>query len=131
MSSAENLEDINHGGSVMRAGIIFQFSNTVVFAVLVLVMMLRLWKKSLTLLDVAGWPVIVSMCISTLMLLIRNGYRIVELSDGWQGHVMRTEAYLIGLDMTPMAIAVGIFLTFSPSMFLHPSKNGMDHSQGL
>jgi hypothetical protein len=51
------------------------------------------------------------------MLLIRNGYRIVELSDGWKGHLMRTEGYLIGLDMVPMAVAVGVFIVFSPSHF--------------
>ena len=121
VSSSEDLEDINHGGGVMRAGIIFQFSNTAVFAVLILATTLRLWNKSQTLLDVAGWPAMVSMCVSTLMLLVRNGYRIVELSDGWEGHVMRTEAYLTGLDMAPMAIAIGVFLVFSPSLFLSPA----------
>lgn len=53
------------------------------------------------------------------MVLIRNGYRIVELSDGWKGHLMRTEKYLIGLDMVPMAVGIGAFVVFSPSFFLH------------
>ena len=52
------------------------------------------------------------------MVLIRNSYRIVELSDGWKGHLMRTEGFLIGLDMVPMAVAVGAFVVFSPSLFL-------------
>ncbi|KAH8913026.1 hypothetical protein BR93DRAFT_922993 [Coniochaeta sp. PMI_546] len=117
VSSAEDLQEIHHGGSVMRAGIIFQFSNTVVFALLVLAATLRLRRKTLTLLDVAGWPMMVAMCISTLMLLLRNAYRIVELSEGWNGHVMRTEGYLIGLDMVPMAVAIGTFVVFSPSLF--------------
>lgn len=117
VSSAEDLQEIHHGGSVMRAGIIFQFSNTVVFALLVLAATLRLRRKTLTLLDVAGLPMMVAMCISTLMLLLRNAYRIVELSEGWNGHVMRTEGYLIGLDMVPMAVAIGTFVVFSPSLF--------------
>jgi RTA1 like protein len=132
VSNAQNLQDISHGGSVMRAGIIFQFSNTIVFAVLVLATILRLNRNSLTLLDVAGWPAMLCMCVSTLMVLLRNGYRIVELSDGWEGHVMRTEGYLIGLDMVPMAVAIGSFLIFSPSLFFFSAKreNGVRSQAG-
>lgn len=56
------------------------------------------------------------------MVLIRNGYRIVELSDGWKGHLMHTERYLIGLDMVPMAVGVGAFVAFPPSFFLQEEK---------
>jgi hypothetical protein len=120
VSSANNLDDINHGGGVMRAGIIFQLSNTALFTVLVLATTLQIRKSSSSLVVVAGRLVMAAMCVSTLMLLLRNGYRIVELSDGWQGHVMRTESYLIGLDMAPMAVAIFIFLLLPPSMFLSP-----------
>lgn len=123
MSSGQDLQAINHGGSMMRAGIIFQFCNTVVFAMLVLATMLRLRRKSSTLLDVAGWPAMAALCVSTLMLLLRNGYRIVELSDGWEGHVMRTEDYLISLDMVPMALAIGSVTAFSPSLFFSPAEH--------
>jgi hypothetical protein len=122
VSSADDLQDTLHGGNVMRAGIIFQFSNTVVFTLLVLAATLRMRTKTVTLQDVAGWPMMVALCVSTLMLLIRNAYRIVELSGGWDGHLMRTEAYLIGLDMVPMSVAIGSFVVFSPSLFLSPRK---------
>ena len=122
VSTAQNLQEINHAVSVLRAGIIFQLSNTVVFAVLVLATMLRLHRNSLTLLDVAGWPAMLCLCVSTLMVLLRNGYRIVELSDGWEGHILRTEVYLIGFDMVPMAVAIGSFLIFSPSLFFFSTK---------
>lgn len=56
------------------------------------------------------------------MVLLRNGYRIVELSGGWKGHLMRTETYLIYLDMVPMAIGVGVFVIFSPSFFFRDDK---------
>lgn len=102
----------------MRAGIIFQFSNTVVFVVLILGTILRLHRKGTTLVSITRWPVVIAMGVSTLMVLIRNGYRIVELSDGWKGHLMRTEKYLIGLDLVPMAVAIGAFVVCSPSFFL-------------
>jgi hypothetical protein len=118
VSSATNYEQLTHGAGVMRSGIIFQLSNTVVFVVLILGTLLRLRVKRTTLVSVAGLPVMIAMCLSTLMVLIRNSYRIVELSDGWKGHLMRTEGFLIGLDMVPMAVAVGAFVVFSPSLFL-------------
>jgi hypothetical protein len=117
VSSAESFQEIGQGGTVMRAGIIFQFSNTAVFALLVLAAMFRLSRKTMKFQDAAGWPMMVALWVSTLMLLLRNTYRIVELSQGWNGYVMRTEAYLICLDMAPIAVAIGSFVVFSPSFF--------------
>lgn len=122
VSSATGYKQLSHGAGVMRAGIIFQFSNTVVFVALVLGTILRLRRKGATLVSITGWPVVIAMCVSTAMVLIRNGYRIVELSDGWKGHLMRTETYLIALDMVPMAVAIGAFVVFPPS-FLLREKN--------
>jgi 4-amino-4-deoxy-L-arabinose transferase-like glycosyltransferase len=105
----------------MRSGIIFQFSNTLVFVVLILgVVFLLRKRRTLTLQE--RWPVMTALCVSTLTVLIRNGYRIVELSGGWKGHLMRTERYLIGLDMVPMAVGIGSFVVFPPSFFLHEGK---------
>ena len=119
VSSAKTYGQLRHGAGIMRSGIIFQFSNTVVFVVLVLSTMLRSRRKSTTLVSLANWQVLVAIGVSTVMLLIRNAYRIVELSDGWKSHLMRTEDYLIGLDMVPMAVAIGVFIILPPSFFLH------------
>ncbi|GFG24137.1 uncharacterized protein C17G6.02c [Aspergillus udagawae] len=121
ISSAQDYEQLSHGGDVMRSGIIFQFSNTIVFVILIVGASLRLRQKK-ALAPQVKRPVLVALCVSTVMVLLRNGYRIVELSDGWKGHLMRTERYLIGLDMVPMAIGVGVFVIFPPSFFLHENK---------
>jgi hypothetical protein len=120
VSNARDMQAASHGGSVMRAGIIFQFSNTASFAALLLAAQLRLRKKGVTVSRSAGRPAVVALWVTTLLLLVRNGYRIVELSGGWNSHIMRTEGYLIGLDMVPMVLAIGCFLLFSPSLFLDP-----------
>lgn len=118
ISESKNYAQLRHGASVARSGIIFQFSNTVFFIVLLVVTMIVLRIKRVTLTSVVRWPVSCAMCVSTLMMLIRNGYRIVELSDGWTSHLMRTELYLIGLDMVPIALAIGIFVLFPPTFLL-------------
>jgi hypothetical protein len=106
----------------MRSGIIFQFSNTVLFVALMLGTAFRLRTKGIRLLSITGWPVMVAMWGSTIMVFVRNAYRIAELSGGWKGHLMRTEWYLVALDMVPMAVAVGVFIVFSPSVFLCPEN---------
>lgn len=118
VSSAQDLDSLESGSKIMRAGIIFQLSNTVLFVILLLGTTLRLRMKGKRLLSVLGWPVMLALWISTIMVLIRNAYRIVELSGGWKGHVSRTEWYLITFDMLPMAVAVGAFVVFSPCFFL-------------
>ncbi|RHZ47231.1 RTA1 domain-containing protein [Aspergillus thermomutatus] len=117
VSSAQNQDQLDHGSNVMRAGIIFQFSNTVLFVALLLGTIFRLRTKGIRQLSVIGWPVMLAMWVSTVMVFVRNAYRIAELSGGWQGHLMRTEGYLIALDMVPVAVAVGAFVVFSPSFF--------------
>lgn len=123
VSSAEDFDQLNHGSSVMRSGIIFQFSNTVVFVMLIFGAIFRLHTQRIRLLSITGWPVMVVMSVSTVMVLVRNAYRIAELSGGWKGHLMRTESYLIALDMAPMSLAVGIFVVFSPAFFFCDNKH--------
>lgn len=123
VSSVQDIQAASHGGSVMRAGIIFQFSNNIIFAMLLLFVQLQVWQRGAPLSRSVGRPAILAVWIWTIMLLLRNGYRIVGLSDEWDGHIMRTEGYLLGLDMIPMALAIGAFAIFSPSLFLRPGKS--------
>ncbi|KAJ5999728.1 hypothetical protein N7481_000137 [Penicillium waksmanii] len=131
VSSAQNYDQLNHGSNIMRSGIIFQFSNTVLFVALMLGTAFRLRAKGIRLLSITGWPVLVAMWGSTLMVLVRNAYRIAELSGGWRGHLMRTEWYLVALDMVPMAIAVGAFIVFSPSLFFYSEKQGREKERTI
>lgn len=110
----------------MLSGIIFQFSNTVLFVVLLLGTIFRLKTKGIRLTSIAGWPAMVVLWVSTVMVLLRNAYRIAELSKGWKGHLMRTEWYLIAFDMGPIAAAVGIFIIFSPCFFFCDDKEKRD-----
>ena len=64
-----------------------------------------------------------AMCLSTLMILVRNGYRVVELSHGWNSYLVGTEGFLIGLDLVPMAVAVGAFILFSPCLWWQGRDN--------
>jgi hypothetical protein len=124
VSSAKDYQQLSDGAMIMRGGIIFQFSNTIVFVVLLIITHFRLRNKAMTMREVAGWPVMAALYISTGMIFVRNGYRIAELTYGWKGRLVRTEAYLLGLDMGPMVLAVGALVVFAPSIFLERPKIG-------
>lgn len=62
--------------------------------------------------------VLTSVLISASMILTRGVFRSVELSEGWTGHLVRTEIYQMVLDGIPMVIAVGIFNVLHPGLIL-------------
>ncbi|KAF7719194.1 RTA-like protein [Penicillium ucsense] len=128
-SNAENFADLDYGSNVMLNGIIFQFSCTVFFVVLVAGMIFRSRAKGITLVSVTGWPIMITLWLSAVMILIRNGYRIAELHDGWKGHWIRTEWYLIAFDMAPMAVAVAAYIVISPSHCLSNDKKVEEHKR--
>lgn len=50
--------------------------------------------------------VIAGMAVSTFFVLLRTGYRTVELSDGWTGRIITTQRYFNYLDGAPICIAL-------------------------
>lgn len=61
--------------------------------------------------------------ISTLFILIRCIYRIVEMSEGWLGRLATTPVYFNILDALMILLAVGIFIPFYPAWLLPPNKD--------
>jgi hypothetical protein len=49
-------------------------------------------------------------------------YRAVELLEGWRGHLMKTEGYVIALDATPMLLAMGAFAVVNARLHLRDTK---------
>ncbi|KAG6808622.1 hypothetical protein H0H93_016678, partial [Arthromyces matolae] len=64
------------------------------------------------------------LCVSCVGILIRSFYRVVELSQGYQGYLATTEAYFYALDTLPLFIAISIFTPFWPGRFID-SNNPM------
>ncbi|KAL3451154.1 RTA1 like protein-domain-containing protein [Aspergillus insuetus] len=51
---------------------------------------------------------------ATLMMVMRNVYRSIELSEGWRGYLITHERYVLALDALPMALCMGVFVVFNP-----------------
>ena len=45
-------------------------------------------------------------------------YRVIELSQGYRGHLATTEAFFYGLDSLPLFIAVAVYTPFWPGRMM-------------
>ncbi|ENH66900.1 Sphingoid long-chain base transporter RSB1 [Fusarium oxysporum f. sp. cubense race 1] len=103
----------------MVAGIIFQLVSMTGFCILFAIFVLR--TRGLELAKGQRF-VIYATIISVVFVYIRCIYRTVELLEGWDGKLMKTEGYFIGLDGVCIAVAILIFCIFDPTVLLDHDK---------
>ncbi|KDN41671.1 RTA1-domain-containing protein [Tilletiaria anomala UBC 951] len=69
------------------------------------------WSKSVLLLSLAS-------TFSTVMILMRCIYRLVEMAQGWSGFLASNETFFTILDGLAIFFSVAIFIPFHPSLLL-------------
>ena len=55
------------------------------------------------------------MATATLCIFVRSVYRVVELSEGWTGHLIRQQWLFVGLEGVMVVIAVAALNAFHPA----------------
>ena len=111
-------DQLTIGTNTMVAGIIFQFCATTTFVLFALALPLLKPAHITSVREMIGLPTIALMVGATLAVQVRNGYRIIELRQGWKGTLMRHEIYLALLDLVPVAIATVLFCALHPANLL-------------
>ncbi|KAG6852829.1 hypothetical protein C0991_008867 [Blastosporella zonata] len=120
------------GGHIMLGGIAFQLFILIVYSCLAVEFFVRYSLKkpfrrsgSSETLDLAK-PIskkvkIMSyaLAFSTTCLFIRSVYRLIELSDGWKGRIIRTEIYFNVLDGAMVTLAIFSLNFIHPGFFLN------------
>lgn len=124
-AEAETEDAVNLGKSIMIAGVSIQVAVTAPFLLLYLdynLRRLREWSKAGIPKHERPYPKVEIfngvIGISTLFVLIRCIYRIVEMADGWVGYLATTEVYFDVLDALMIVIAIGVFIPFHPGWYL-------------
>lgn len=119
--------EVNTGKSVMIAGVSVQVAVTAPFLLLYLdynIRRLREWAsipkherphRKVEILNA-------TIGISTLFILVRCIYRIVEMSEGWLGYLATTPVYFDILDGLMILLAIGVFIPIHPGWFLPRNK---------
>ncbi|KAF9485300.1 RTA1-like protein [Pholiota conissans] len=114
------------GSRVFLAGLAAQLLSFISFSVIYAIFLYRVRKYSpeLWMMDkdkvwYKSWRTLAAaLCISCIGILIRSAYRVVELSEGFQGPLTRSEPFFYGLDTLPLFIAIAIYLPFWPGRFM-------------
>ncbi|KAF8144342.1 RTA1 like protein-domain-containing protein [Mycena galopus ATCC 62051] len=135
-SSANTLAGANVGANVMLGGIGFQFVVIIVFTTIACDFTRRyIFNKPIRprpqgcargILTPRLKLMLVALAFSTVVLTARSVYRLIELSGGWDGVVIRTEIYFDILDGGMVTLAIFTLNFVHPGVFLQPSAAG-DH----
>lgn len=122
------------GQKIFLVGLILQLVSFVFFCIVFArwLVLVRLREPSVWARDAfAPWQhdwraLLAALSISCICIVIRCFYRVIELSEGFFGHLATTEWYFFILDALPLAVACGVFIPCWPEHFMDakhaPSK---------
>ncbi|KAF8516232.1 RTA1 like protein-domain-containing protein [Gautieria morchelliformis] len=151
LATSNNTSTSNLGSHIMLAGIFFQMAGILGYTLLAAEFLFRFYlhrpfagaiqasppdsplnDKSWTQGTENGGAVlpprislmVLALVLSTILVFIRTIYRTIELSGGWNGHIIRTEAFFNTLDATPIFLAMFILNFLSPAFLLRTEAPG-------
>jgi len=61
---------------------------------------------------------VAAIIISDTAIIIRAIYRVIELAQGWRGHLITTEYYFYILDTAPMIVCMAVWIIGHPGITL-------------
>ena len=70
---------------------------------------------------------LVALSFATLCIFTRSVYRVAELSEGWNGRLIKTQSYFIGLEGAIVGLAVLALNAFHPGLCF---REGYDSGRG-
>ncbi|KAG8929495.1 hypothetical protein FRC03_004238 [Tulasnella sp. 419] len=136
ISASIDIHKRETGEKIFLSGLILQLISFVFFCILFLVFMYRfhhnrqdIWnyQKNQGVPWHSDWRTLaVALVISCIGILIRSFYRVIELAQGWQGHLATTEGFFYGLDTYPLLVAISVYIPFWPGRFINPSNRPLE-----
>ncbi|KAG0368707.1 RTA1 like protein-domain-containing protein [Gamsiella multidivaricata] len=119
----------NMGNKLFLVAVSVQGASYCLFTVLLSVTLLRLIayrRRTQSIQDRGGCmgidrstaTIVAGLYFSSLFIIVRSIYRIVEFNEGYQGYLITHELYLFILDAIPLVIAIGIWAIVWPTVLL-------------
>jgi len=116
------------GNHIMLAGLAMQVFTLLIFMILAMDFALTTWRRIRAMgkteaLDPRHAKLrnsfkfkafIFALTFATLCIFTRSVYRVAELSEGWEGHLIKTQKYFIGLEGAIVAAGVLALNAFHP-----------------
>jgi hypothetical protein len=116
------------GNHIMIAGLAFQVFTLLIFIILSTDFAIKTWTRVNRMgkeeaLDPKHHALrnsmkfrgfIIALAFTTLCIFTRSVYRVAELSEGWQGHLIKTQKYFIGLEGAIVIAGIMALNVFHP-----------------
>ncbi|KAH9482709.1 Protein RTA1 [Psilocybe cubensis] len=132
MSASANDPDRALAGSrVFLAGLAAQLLSFLSFSGIYLIFLWRvhkydpdIWSMDTSKKWYNSWNALAgALSISCLGILVRSGFRVVELSEGFQGPLTTSQSLFYGLDTLPLFVAIAVYVPFWPGRFIPGDAN--------
>jgi hypothetical protein len=141
-SASHRDKDPTVGNNLMIAGLSVQVFTLLIFILLALDFSLKTLRRIRALgsqgaLDPAHSKLrqsrafqgfLAALSFATLCIFTRSVYRVAELSEGWNGHLIKTQRYFIGLEGAIVGAAVLALNAFHPGLCF---REGYDRNGGF
>jgi hypothetical protein len=66
-----------------------------------------------------------ALAIATICIFVRSVYRVVELSEGWTGYLIKQQGLFIGLEGVMVLVAVIVLNVFHPAFCFMDGVDGL------
>jgi len=118
LNKAQNL--LNLGDNILLAGLAINLASFVVFMLQITYFDYQTRKQHA---PGGRWrQLLIALYVSTLLVLIRQVYRVIEFSQGWFGFLPTHEAYFFGLDSLVILLASAVYIWFWPNRYIPGDK---------
>ncbi|KAF2197993.1 putative RTA1 domain protein [Delitschia confertaspora ATCC 74209] len=134
-AASHNDKDPTVGNNIMIAGLAVQVFTLLIFIILACDFAFRTMSRIKSLgaeaLDPThaklrgSWSFkgfLFALAFATLCIFTRSVYRVAELSEGWDGHLIKTQRYFIGLEGAIVGAAVLALNAFHPGLCFREGK---------
>ncbi|KAN0097247.1 RTA1 like domain containing protein [Tylopilus felleus] len=126
MSVSHNQTQRLTGTHVFLIGLVLQLVSFTLFSGIYIRFLYRvytlernIWERDRVKLWYHDWRTLATaLAISCVGILVRSGYRVAELSQGYQGYLATREAFFYALDTFPLVVATSVYVLFWPGRFI-------------
>ncbi|KAF2260282.1 RTA1-domain-containing protein [Lojkania enalia] len=132
LTAAETKDAIDRGKTIVLFGLVLQLFIFGFFVVVGMVFHLRMRKRHENKSVVIGWNwqwYLNMLYVVSVIITLRNLFRVVEFAQGKQGYLMTTEWPIYVFDAILMAIVLAICQSWYVSRILqqHPGRDSQEH----
>jgi RTA1 like protein len=131
-----------NGNHIMLAGLAFQVFTLFIFILLCSDFTYTTWRRIKSMgkteaLDQSHERLrksfrfkgfIAALTFATLCIFTRSVYRVAELSEGWEGHLIKTQKYFIGLEGAIVVAGILALNAFHPGICFREGYKGTPES---